>query len=110
LFDVSLQVNQMKSQKEVPVKDWVTEATLDQQNRIIAFLLVFYGFLLIATVTIFFLQGFRAWGFVLDRSLLMWLGGATIGEIGGLLMLTFKTVFGQGGKTLKRSQAKSEGQ
>jgi hypothetical protein len=101
----------MKSQTEVPVKDWVTEATLGQQNRIITFLLVAYSFLLIATVAIIFLQGFRAWGFVLDRSLLMWLGGATIGEIGGLLVLTFRGVFGQNGKPPKpKPRVKIDGQ
>lgn len=62
-----------------PVKDWVTEVTVSQQNKIINFLLVAYGVLLCATMAIFFLQGFRAWGFSLDISLLKWLGGATVG-------------------------------
>jgi hypothetical protein len=96
-----------KSQEEVPVKDWVTEANLGQQDRIISFLLGAYGFLLVTTVVIIFFQGFKAWGFVLDHSLLMWLGGATIGEIGGLLVLTFKAVFQQRGPTTK---PKSHGQ
>jgi hypothetical protein len=44
-------------------------------------------------MVIFYLQGFKAWGFNLDASLLKWLGGATIGEIAGLLTLTFGAVF-----------------
>jgi hypothetical protein len=79
--------------EERPPKDWVTEVTLAQQNKFINFLLAAYGFLLMATLAIFFLQGFRAWGFSLDASLLKWLGGATIGEIAGLLTLTLKAVF-----------------
>jgi hypothetical protein len=84
--------------EERPVKDWVTEVTLAQQNKIINFLLVAYGVLLCATMAIFFLQGFHAGGFSLDTSLLKWLGGATIGEIAGLLTITFNAVFGQKGK------------
>ncbi|SRR6266852_1839411 len=82
-------------EQERPVKDWVTEVTLAQQNKIINFLLIAYGVLLFATMAIFFFQGFRAWGFSLDPSLLKWLGGATIGEIAGLLTITLHAVFGQ---------------
>ena len=90
--------------EERPVKDWVTEVTLGQQNRIINFLLGAYGFLLVATIAIFILQGFRLWGFSLELSLLKWLGGATIGEIAGLLTLTLNAVFGQKGKPLIAKQ------
>jgi hypothetical protein len=41
----------------------------------------------------------------------MWLGGATIGEIGGLLVLTFRGIFGQNGKSPKpKPRAKLDGQ
>lgn len=79
------------------VKVWVEEVTtthiINQQGKIITFLLIAYGGLLVATMVIFYLQGFKAWGFNLDGSLLKWLGGATIGEIAGLLTLTFGAVF-----------------
>jgi len=78
-------------------KDWVATVTTQRhlrlQGRIITFLLWAYGSLLVAAMTIFFLQGFHAWGFTLDLKILGWLGGATIGEIGGLLLLTFRVVF-----------------
>jgi len=78
-------------------RDWVvtvtTQSHLHLQRRIITFLLSAYGFLVAATMAIFFLQGFHAWGFALDLKVLVWLGGATIGEIGGLLLLTFRVVF-----------------
>lgn len=86
-----------KSTAEPPIKDWVTkvttQATITQQERIIQFLLRAYGALLAVTMAIFCLQGFKLWGFSLDPALLKWLGGATVGEIGGLLLLTFKAVF-----------------
>jgi len=44
-------------------------------------------------MAIFFLEGFHAWGFDLNLKVLRWLGGATIGEIGGLLLLTLRVVF-----------------
>jgi len=56
-------------------------------------LLCAYGFLLVGTMVIFYLQGLKAWGFNLEGALLKWLGGATIGAIAGLLTLTFGAVF-----------------
>jgi len=44
-------------------------------------------------MAMFFLQGFRLWGFQLDSALIQWLGAATIGEVGGLLTLTFAAIF-----------------
>jgi|SRR5579871_6106847 len=66
-----------KSATTIKVKDWVTQVTTQQQVRVVNFLLWAYGGLLIATILIFFLQGFRLWGFSLDVVLLRWLGGAT---------------------------------
>jgi hypothetical protein len=79
------------------VKNWVEQITtanrIDLQQKIIDFLLKAYAGLLTATMLVFFLQGFKLWGFNLESSLLKWLGGATIGQIVGLLTLTFGAVF-----------------
>jgi hypothetical protein len=79
------------------VREWVTKATADHtfhlQKQIVRFLLHAYGGLLAASVLIFLLQGFRAWGFKLSETVLKFIGAATIGEIGGLLALTFRAVF-----------------
>jgi hypothetical protein len=75
------------------VKNWVTGVTTQQQVKVINFLLWAYGGLLTATMLIFFLQGFRIWGFSLDVGLLRWLGGATVGAMAGLLALTLRAVF-----------------
>jgi hypothetical protein len=81
----------------VTTKDWVntvtTQSHLNLQKRIIDFLLWAYGLVLAATIGIFYLQGFHARGFTIDLKVLLWLGAATIGEIGGLLLLTFRVVF-----------------
>ncbi|HZL27305.1 MAG TPA: hypothetical protein VFC39_12335 [Acidobacteriaceae bacterium] len=78
-------------------KQWgdiaTTQAHLHHQRQIIPFLLWAYGLFSAATFAIFFLQGFHAWGFQLDLKVLLCLSGATIGEIGGLLLLTFRVVF-----------------
>jgi hypothetical protein len=78
------------------VKIWVEEITtthiINQQDKIINFLLGAYGGLLLATMVIFYLQGFNARGFNLDGALLKWLGGAAIGEIAGLLTLTIGAI------------------
>ena len=79
------------------VKDWVEQITtansVNLQQRMVSFLLRAYGASLAATLAIFLLQGWHLWGFNLDAALLKWLGGATIGEIAGLLTLTFGAVF-----------------
>jgi hypothetical protein len=81
----------------VEVKNWVTKVVTEHkialQRLIIRFLLGAYGFLLVVTMGIFVLQGFKLWGFQLDSGLMKWLGGATVGEISGLLTLTFGAVF-----------------
>ena len=82
-----------KVAETLAVKNWVTKVTTEQQVKVINFLLWAYGGLLTATMLIFFLQGFRLWGFSLDVALLRWLGGATVGEIAGLLALTFRAIF-----------------
>ncbi len=78
-------------------KEWVASVTatrtLTMQDRIVTFLLGAYAFLLLATMGIYFLQGFHVWGFQLDAALLHWIGAATVGEIGGLLTLTIRAVF-----------------
>ena len=84
-----------RKSSQLTVKDWVTAVTVVQQDKLIDFVIRAYGGLLIVTVLIIFLQGFKLWGFSLDATYLKWLGAATIGEIGGLLMLTFKAVFGR---------------
>ena len=95
----SLTVSEKKSLTTPQVKNWVTiitaENNLSLQGKIIAFLLWAYGGLLLVTMGIFLLQGFHAWGFALESKLLAWLGASTVGEIGGLLMLSFRVVFGQ---------------
>ena len=82
-----------KATETLSVKNWVTTVTTEQQVKVINFLLWAYGGLLTATMLIFFFQGFRLWGFSLDVVLLRWLGGATVGEIAGLLTLTFRAIF-----------------
>ena len=74
-------------------KQWISAVHVEFQQQIITFLLWAYGFLLITTVSIIFLQGFRLWGFGLDSKFLLWLGAATVGEIGGLLALIFRSAF-----------------
>jgi hypothetical protein len=79
--------------EQLKVREFVSASHVGFQQQIITFLLWAYGFLLVATMGIFYLQGFRVGGFSLDAALLKWLGGATIGEIGGLLVLTIRASF-----------------
>lgn len=86
-----------KPPERLTAKGWIDAMTVHQrlhlQQRIVTFLLTAYGSLLFATMGIFLLQGFHLFGFSLDLKVLFWLGGATIGGIGGLLLLTGRLVF-----------------
>src|SRR5580700_10520192 len=79
------------------IKEWATKATVEHniglQKQIVSFLVRAYGSLLAASVGIFLLQGFGIAGFKLSETVLRYVGAATIGEIGGLLALTFRAVF-----------------
>lgn len=46
-----------------------------------------------SALIMFFLQGFRLWGFSLETSLMHWIGGATVGCIGGLTLTVYKSLF-----------------
>ena len=86
-----------ENRAELPIKDWVTKVKTEHQIRlqsqIVTFLLRADGLLLTATIAIFLLEGFKLGGFQLDSALVKWLGGATVGGVGGLLTLTFGAVF-----------------
>jgi hypothetical protein len=79
--------------RKLDVKDWVTVVNTERQAKMVTFLLWSYGFLIVSTMLIFFLEGFHFDGFNIDVGLLKWLGGATIGEIGGLLVISFRACF-----------------
>jgi hypothetical protein len=52
----------------------------------------------LATVVLFYLQGFHAFGFQLDNGTMHWLGVATIGEIASLAGIVYGAFFRQSGK------------
>jgi hypothetical protein len=93
----STQPSPRRSVRNLSVKDWIAKATTEhqiaQQKKIISFLLRTYGGLLVVIMAIFICQGFHLWGFNLSERVLLWLGGATVGAIGGLLTLTLRGVF-----------------
>jgi len=82
-----------KIPETLKTKEWFDAVHVGLQERMVKFLLWAYGFLLLATVAIIFLQGFQLGGFKLPDAFLKWLGVATIGEMGGLLVMAFRTFF-----------------
>jgi hypothetical protein len=80
----------------IPPKEFLSETTrhkLKFQGRVFTFLFWMYGFVIVATVGIVFLEGFHYKDFRLPENFLMWLGAATLGEMGGLLTLTWGALF-----------------
>jgi hypothetical protein len=78
-----------KIQNKLEPKAWieseVTRRTLVMRESITISLLVIFTILCLGTISLFFLQGFHTVGFNLDTSLLLMIGGATIGEVAGLI-------------------------
>lgn len=68
-------------------------SVIAQREKAIIFLFWAYGGLLAFTATIILLQGFGWGGFKLDAKFLIWLGGATIGEVAGLAVLVYVSLF-----------------
>src|ERR1700751_2412934 len=102
-----------KSEPRLTPKSWATRVEAESwrlRNIILVFLLCAFGFLLLSTMGIFFFQGFRLDGFYLPTNVLLWLGGATIGEVAGLLILCIRAVFIDPGsrKTGRRATRNSD--
>lgn len=55
-----------------------------------AFLRKAFGFSLLMTFGAIFFQGFQLWGFHLSEPFLNWLGGATVGQVGGLFVMVLR--------------------
>jgi hypothetical protein len=85
-----------KSETRLTPKNWTTRVEAESwrlRKIVLVFLLGAFGFLLLTTMGIYFLQGFRMHGFSLPANVLLWLGGATVGEVAGLLVLCIRAVF-----------------
>ncbi len=61
------------------------------KERIVVFLLMFYGASIGATFLLFYLRGFGL--ITLSLTEMRWLGGAVIGELAGLFAIVIKSVF-----------------
>jgi hypothetical protein len=63
---------------------------LQIQEFLVYFPCLTLGASCLTTLVMFVLQGFHTAGFDLDKSLMHWMGGATIGSIGGRAMIVYK--------------------
>lgn len=90
-----------KSNREAPeprdIKEFLAQekglSEIAMRKRAAVFFFVVYGMALAATFAIYFLHGFHAWGFSIELELLKWLGGVTIGELGGLALAVYGFLF-----------------
>ncbi len=69
------------------------EHEIEMQAILVKWLVKAFVFLLVSTVIIIFLQGFKAFGFELEKGFLHWLGGAAVGEVAGILVIIIKYLF-----------------
>ncbi len=69
------------------------ESIVNLRKGAMNFLYAAYGGILLFTMSIIYLQGFKIWGFHLEPEFLHWLGGATVGEVAGLAVLAYRFLF-----------------
>jgi hypothetical protein len=67
-----------------------SRAAIRLRAQAFCFLRRAFGFSLVTTFGIIFLQGFHLWGFQLSDAFLNWLGGATVGQVAGLFAMVVK--------------------
>jgi len=67
---------------------------IEIRENIVRFLLWTYGFSIVATFGLFYLEGL-GWS-SLRKELMNWLGGAVIGKLAGLFALVIKGMFSKG--------------
>lgn len=68
-------------------------SAIAQREKAVRFLFWAYGGLLVFTGAVILLQGFGWGGFKMEAKFLIWLGGATIGEVAGLAALVYGSLF-----------------
>jgi hypothetical protein len=78
---------------QLDVEEYIKWSDIKYKERLVKMIIVLYSFLIVSTVTIIFFEGFGVGGFDLPDKFLNWLGGATIGEIGSLLAIVYKSYF-----------------
>jgi len=81
------------SERETQAKPTRAAHNMAMERGLAQYVCALLGVCLVATLTIFFLQGFHAWGFNLDTSLMHRIGWATICMVGTLATLVYKAFF-----------------
>ncbi len=80
-----------KESSSLPGKKWLGDyrelQNLQFRETAFKYALWLFGFCVISTFTIFFLQGFGVGGFNLPVEILKWLGAATVGEVATITVI-----------------------
>ena len=84
-----------KARYDKETKAWFSrkESELRLRERSVYLMLSLFALGLVSTFVIIFFEGFHVGGFDLPDEFLHWLGGATVGEVAGLLVITFRYLF-----------------
>jgi hypothetical protein len=83
----------MPRKTSAPIGRKRIEHEIAMQRRLATFVCLLLGVCCIGALTIFYLQGFHAFGFNLPESLMHWIGAATIGSLGTLATIVFRAFF-----------------
>ena len=85
------------AKQQLTPKQFIDRARAEHEMNMQKFLALFSSCALSGTTAValglFFLQGFHAWGFQLDNSLMHWIGAATIGSIASLAATVYGAFF-----------------
>ncbi len=85
-----------KETEQVNTTDYLEkESIIELRKQAAKFLYMAYGGILVFTISVVYLQGFKLCGFNISSEFLHWLGAATVGEVAGLAFLVYSFLFGK---------------
>lgn len=86
-------MKQLPREKTISISRRREEHTMAMQRCLAAGVGILLSVSSIASLSIFFLQGFHVSGFNLSESLMHWIGAMTIGSLGGLTTIVYRAFF-----------------
>jgi hypothetical protein len=87
--------NQLLKMSGNDIERFKARANIRLRADMARFLRRAFGWSLVATFGLYFCQGFHVLGFALSEAEMHWLGGATIGQIAGLLAVVVRDCFNE---------------
>lgn len=78
-------------ERDISIEDWVKKQNIGHQSRTLNYLLPLFACTVVATFVLIFLKG--SGHIILSDGFMQWLGGATISEVAGMLLIIVRKLW-----------------